>query len=193
MEHAWAEQMEQAPNPMTVPMDNPSVDMGSKDRTAILAGLLLHVWHGYRKLRDCLMELEDAMRQGDGEQARSLLQQITRFCGTSFRYEEDAVLPALHQRIGSTRLRKYHAAHDQAIRHLRRLEEYLSASAGEQERIEQAQPLIQALLAHVVSMAGLTLLIETLPRVELIRILQARERSLIEGKDVYEWEQDSRG
>ncbi|CBE67842.1 MAG: hypothetical protein F9K13_03920 [Candidatus Methylomirabilis oxygeniifera] len=193
MQDAWVEQMEQTLNPMSVPMDNPIGTIESKDRQAILAALLVHLWHGYRKMRDCLTELEDAMLQGNREQARSLLLQIKRFCGTSFRYEEDAVLPALDHHIGSEQLRELTAAHDLVIRHVRRLEGLLSTSPGGEEQIEQGRMLIHALLMQVACTAGLTLLIETLPQDALIRILQARERALVEGKDLYEWDKDIRG
>lgn len=193
MKNSWVEQMEQALNPMAVSMDNPGATIGSKDRKAILAGLLVHFWHGYRKMRDSLMELEDAMLKGNREQARSLLQQIKKFCGSSFRYEEEAVLPALRHRIGIEQLRELKAAHDQVIRNVRRLEELISKYPDGEERIEQDRPLIQALLVRFACTAGLTLLIETLPREELIRILQVRERALVEGKDLYEWDEDIRG
>lgn len=193
MQHVWVEQMEQALNPMAVPMENPIATIGLKDRQAILAALLVHLWHGYRKMRDCLMELEDAMQTGNREQARSLLQQIRKFCGMSFRYEEDAVLPALGHRIGSEQLRELTAAHDLVIRHIRWLEELLSTSPDGEKHIEHGRPLIHALLMHVACTAGLTLLIETLPREVLIRILQVRERALVEGKDLYEWDEEIRG
>lgn len=45
---------------------------------------------------------------------------------------------------------------------------------------------------QVACTAGLTLLIETLPQDALIRILQARERALVDGKDLYEWDKDIR-
>lgn len=193
MQDAWVEQMEQTLNPMSVPMDNPIGTIESKDRQAILAALLVHLWHGYRKMRDCLTELEDAMLQGNREQARSLLLQIKRFCGTSFRYEEDAVLPALDHQIGSEQLHELRAAHDLVIRHVRGLEKLLSTSPDGEDRIEQGRTLIHALLMQVACTAGLTLLIETLPRDALIRVLQARERALVEGKDLYEWDESIRG
>ncbi|MBZ0159923.1 MAG: hypothetical protein K8G79_07295 [bacterium] len=193
MQDAWVEQMEQTLNPMAVPMDNPIGAIESKDRQAILAALLVHLWHGYRKMRDCLMGLEDAMLQGNREQARSLLRQIMRFCGTSFRYEEDAVLPALDHHIGSEQLHELTVAHDLVIRHVRRLEDLLSTSPDGEEHIEHSRTLIHALLMQVACTAGLTLLIETLPQDALIRILQARERALVEGKDLYEWDKEIRG
>jgi hypothetical protein len=193
MQHGWVEQMEQTLNPMAVPIDNPIAAIGSKDRKAILAALLVHLWHGYRKMRDCLIELEDAMLTGNREQTRSILQQIKRFCGTSFRYEEEAVLPALDHQIGSEQLGELTTAHDLVIRQVRRLEELLSTSPDGEEQIEHGRTLIHALLMQVARTAGLTLLIETLPQDALIRILQARERALIDGKDLYEWEKESRG
>lgn len=188
----WVEQMEQAPNPMGVPMDNPSVSVESKDRKEILANLLVHFWHGYRKIRDTLTSLEHSIEGRDRQQAQSLLQQIRRFSGCSFRYEEDAVLPALRQRIGDEWTRELKETHDRVIRIVRRLEGLLSKPSDGEEHIEQARLMIQTLRVHLASTAGLTLLIEILPREQLIQILQARERALVEGKDLYEWEEKIR-
>lgn len=84
MQDAWVEQMEQTLNPMAVPMDNPIGTIESKDRQAILAALLVHLWHGYRKMRDCLMELEDAMLQATASRPGRSFGRSRDFAGRLF-------------------------------------------------------------------------------------------------------------
>ncbi|MFQ5659652.1 MAG: hemerythrin domain-containing protein [Gammaproteobacteria bacterium] len=216
-QNVWVERMENATSPLDVPMDNPSVMLDSKDRKEILASLLLHFWHGYRRLRDTLMELEEAteevyidgslaksdgiltdlemenaMQEGNVQRAQVLFREVKKFAGYHFRYEEEAVLPAIRQLTGEKHMGEFKRAHDQVIRLVQRLEELLSKPCDGRAGFDEAQSTIQELLVHFTATAGLTLLIETLPREQLILILRARERALIEGRDLYEWEENIR-
>ncbi len=51
----------------------------------------------HRKIRDLILELAASLRQHDVAQARELLASLDRLAGPHFRFEEEALYPALRQ------------------------------------------------------------------------------------------------
>lgn len=56
----------------------------------------------HRQVRDLLLELQRSFEQQDTSRARELVEAIAALTGPHFRYEEEAVYPALVAILGRT-------------------------------------------------------------------------------------------
>lgn len=187
-EHPYVRQMEGGANPLGYAMDNPNrTREGDETRREVLANLLVHFWHGYRKVRDMLTELREAIDAGDEEQARSALRQVRGFLGPHFRYEETAIFPALRERLGTARVRRLRKRHEKAVDWVQSLSSLLDAGIGDDLRADRAEAHVQELLLLVTATAGQTLLIETFSLDALKTILDEREQALVDGTELLEW------
>lgn len=187
-EHPYIAQMEGGGNPLGYEMDNPNrARKGDETRKEVLANLLVHFWHGYRKVRDALSELREAIHAGEEERAQSALRQVRGFLGPHFRYEEVAIFPVLRDRLGNARVRRLQKRHEEAVDSVRSLSDLLDAGLDDAIRADRAEAHAQELLLLVTATAGQTLLIEAFPLGALKTILDEREQALVDGMDLLEW------
>jgi len=187
-DHPYIAQMEDGGNPLGYTMDNPNrTREGNVTRKEVLANLLVHFWHGYRKVRDTLTDLRDAVQAGEQERARSALQQVRGFLGPHFRYEEAAIFPVLRERLGNARVRRLQKRHEKAVKWVRSLSSLLDDDLEDGIRADRAEAHVQELLLLVTATAGQTLLIETFSLDALKTILDEREQALVDGIDLLEW------
>src|SRR6516165_5355764 len=77
----------------------------------------------HRIVRDLLFDLLDAYELGDSTRARKVLSEVARITGPHFRYEEEALYPALVPVFGPEYIEKLLGDHDFAIASARRLVE----------------------------------------------------------------------
>ncbi len=115
----------------------------------------------HRRVRDGLLELSDALTKGDAEKAKHLLGALNTLVGPHFRYEEDALYPALRQFLGEY-VDKLLLEHDVVIGTAKAALQLLDkGSISEKERIN-AIKAARALLIHVSNCDGLSILTERL-------------------------------
>src|SRR5215471_16796145 len=77
----------------------------------------------HRIVRDLLLDLVDAYETGNAARAGKLLSEVARITGPHFRYEEEALYPALVPVFGSDYVEKLLGDHDFAIASASRLAE----------------------------------------------------------------------
>lgn len=188
LDHPYVRQMEGGANPLGYAMGNPRRESeNAGDRKQVLARVLVHFWHGYRKVRDTFGELREAIERGDSAQARESLWQVRRFLGPHVRYEDEAILPALQETLGEAHIEALRTRPEEMTERIRSLSDLIDAGLDDKTRVDRGRALVQELLVHTAAMAGLTLLIETLPLDALKTLLEVRERALIEGIELLEW------
>ena len=141
----------------------------------------------HRQVRDGLLELIEAFEAGDQVRARALLGHIAALTGPHFRYEEEALYPALVGIFEAAYVESLLQAHDGAIAGARRLVALASAAALPEEQVREAVHLIRNILPHVSDCDGLSIMTERLPQERVQAVLDARERSLGEGLDLLQW------
>lgn len=120
----------------------------------------------HRKIRDLILELAASLRQRDLPRARELLGSLDRLTGPHFRFEEEALYPALRQFLGEY-VDKLLSEHDGAIAKARGLAELLQKEDISQDEAGAAMGEVSSLLIHVSDCDGLAIITEKLGQQEL--------------------------
>ena len=141
----------------------------------------------HRKIRDVLLDLIQAFKERNGERIRTLLGQAAVYVGPHFRYEEEALYPALVDIFGEEYIEQLLGDHDRAIGTAQRLIELSEKDPLTDEDVQEATRLVRSVLPHVSDCDGLSIMVERLPEEKVQSILDAREHSIREGLDLLRW------
>jgi hemerythrin len=109
----------------------------------------------HRKVRDALLDLIQALGNRDKASVQSLLNQIAVYTGPHFRYEEEAMYPALVEIFGEEYIQKLLEDHDRAIGTAQRLVELAGKETFIGEDMNEAIRLTRTILPHVSDCDGL--------------------------------------
>jgi len=141
----------------------------------------------HRAIRDTLLDLGAAFAARDLPRARPLLEKTAALTGPHFRYEEEAMYPALVAIFGEEYIAKLLGDHDRAIGAARRLAVLASQEALTDQEADEAMRLVRGLLPHVSDCEGLSIMVERLPTERVQEILAARERAREANLDLLTW------
>lgn len=141
----------------------------------------------HRGIRDTLLDLVQAFQQRDIAWVRTLLQQTAVLTGPHFRYEEEAMYPALVAIFGEEYVDKLLGDHDRAIGSARRLVALAGQDTLTDDEVREAVHLVRGLLPHVSDCDGLSIMVERLPDSQIHTIFAARERSRKADLDLLAW------
>ncbi len=146
----------------------------------------------HRKVRDKLLDLIQAFQTRDKVRIGELLNEVAALTGPHFRYEEDALYPALVKIFGEEYVEELLSAHDGAIGMAEALVALAEKEALTDDDVTNAAGLIRRVLPHVSDCDGLSIMVELLPEDEIRSILETRERSLDAGLDLLQWSREVR-
>lgn len=146
----------------------------------------------HRAIRDTLLDLIQAFRDRDGDRIGTLLTRTAELTGPHFRYEEEALYPALVEIFGEEYIEKLLGDHDRAIGTAHRLVELAGMSPLRDEDVSRATRFVRSLLPHVSDCEGLSIMVERLPEKRVQAILEARTRSNAAGLDLIRWSTEAR-
>jgi len=141
----------------------------------------------HRKIRDSLLDLIQAFQNREKPRIQALLQQTAVYTGPHFRYEEEALYPALVEIFGQEYVDELLRAHDRAIATARKLVEKAGKDPLTDQDVAEATSLIRAVLPHVSDCDGLSIMVERLSEAKVRSILDTRETSRHAGLDLFSW------
>jgi hemerythrin HHE cation binding domain-containing protein len=141
----------------------------------------------HRVVRDLLLALVDALEARDLERARTLLQQVAATAGPHFRYEEEALYPALVPIFGAGYIEKLVGDHDFAIASARRLAVVAAQNTLTDDEAAEAIRLVRGILPHVSDCEGLTIMAELFSDSVVESVLETREAAREAGLDLLAW------
>lgn len=145
----------------------------------------------HRKVRDGLLDLADAVERGDLPKARATLGSIDSLVGPHFRYEEEALYPALRVFLGKY-VDSLLSEHTGAIDTARTAAGLLAKSSLTPAETKAAADAARALLVHVSNCDGLNILAERLSREELDRLAEHYQGSRTAGVPLLKWAESIR-
>ncbi len=141
----------------------------------------------HRQVRDLLLDLIAAFEGRDLPRVRDLLGQVAALTGPHFRYEEEALYPALTAIFSQGYIDELFRAHDRAIAGARRLVELAGKAELTDDEVAEAVGIVRGILPHVSDCDGLSIMVERLPEDQVQAILDRREASLAAGLDLLRW------
>ncbi|MFQ5857393.1 MAG: hemerythrin domain-containing protein [Anaerolineae bacterium] len=154
----------------------------------MLADQFTQIFRGeHRKIRDALLDLIAAFEERDKARVQSRLNQAAVLTGPHFRYEEEALYPALVEIYGEEYIEKLLGDHDTAIGTAKQLIELAGKDPLTDDDVAKATRFIRSILPHVSDCDGLSIMTEVLAEEKVSSTLDARERSLAEGLNLLEW------
>lgn len=146
----------------------------------------------HRTVRDTLLELLRAFQDRDAPRLRTLLSGAAAYVGPHFRYEEECLYPVLTEFLGEEHIEHLLADHDSAIGAAAQLVVLAGKDSLGDADVAEARKLIREILPHVSDCDGLSLLVEVLEDEKVKSILDARDRSLQAGLDLFRWANEVR-
>ncbi|MDP2675027.1 MAG: hemerythrin domain-containing protein [Dehalococcoidia bacterium] len=146
----------------------------------------------HRKVRDLILDLAGTLRQRDLPRARELLGSLDRLTGPHFRFEEEALYPALRQFLGDY-VDKLLSEHDGAIAKANGLAELLQRDSLSQDEAGAAIADVSSLLIHVSDCDGLAIIMEKMSEQELGQIADTVMACREADVSLLRWAQEIRG
>ncbi|MBI4294600.1 MAG: hemerythrin domain-containing protein [Chloroflexi bacterium] len=146
----------------------------------------------HRKVRDGLLELASAAESGDLAKARQTLGVLNTLVGPHFRYEEEALYPALRQFLGEY-VDQLIEEHNGVIETARKAAELLSKTSLSPEEERAVAKAARGLLVHVSNCDGLNILVERMNPEQLARLAERYQASRDAGVGLLQWAGTIRG
>jgi len=140
----------------------------------------------HRKVRDGLLEIIGALQSKDVGQAGAILGRLDALVGPHFRFEEEALYPALRVFLGEY-VDQLLQEHDGVIDTARACAALLGQATLTDEEAEQAARAARALLVHVSNCDGLAILSERLKPEELADLGEKFAAARAAGVPLLEW------
>ena len=140
----------------------------------------------HRKVRDGLLSMASALGQKDVIKAREILNGLNVLVGPHFRYEEEALYPAMKQFLGEY-VDQLLEEHDGVIKTAKECARLLSKDSLSEQEAAEAIKATRALLIHVSNCDGLAILTERLTRQELSALADKYSQVLKQGVTLLEW------
>ena len=140
----------------------------------------------HRKVRDGLLDIISALKAKDVPRARDILGNLNTLVGPHFRYEEEALYPALKVFLGEY-VDQLISEHDGVINTARACLELLGKDKLTDQEGEDAANAARALLVHVSNCDGLNILSERLKAEELKELGKKFAAARKAGVPLLEW------
>jgi hypothetical protein len=140
----------------------------------------------HRKVRDGLIDLADAATNGDMDKARATLGAIDTAIGPHFRYEEEALYPAMKEFLGDY-VDRLIEEHKGAIDTAKLAAGLLAKPALTAEERPAVAKAARALLVHVSNCDGLNILAERFSQAKLDELADHFQQCRDQGVPLLKW------
>lgn len=140
----------------------------------------------HRKVRDGLLQIIEALKAKDVSKAGDILGNLNTLLGPHFRYEEEALYPALRVFLGEY-VDQLISEHDEVIKTAKACLELLNKGRVTDKEGEEAAKAARALLVHVSNCDGLAILSERLGEKDLQNLGEKLLSMRKEGVSLLDW------
>jgi hypothetical protein len=140
----------------------------------------------HRKVRDGLLGLADALESKNIGKAGEILGELNNLLGPHFRFEEEALYPALRRFLGEY-VDELLKEHDGAIEAAKELARLIGKGEIGDDEAKEAASKTRALLVHVSNCDGLAILAERLDAAEIQNLGRKFAEIRDEGIPLLDW------
>ena len=141
----------------------------------------------HRAIRDLVVNLVQAFRNRDLPSAHFFVNNLAELAGPHFRYEEEALYPALLNTLTEEQVLGLLSEHDHAIAAIRQLAKLLDKNELTNQEAEDGATCAQSLLTDLTQCDGLSLMIERLPDQSIRETLNAWRHARAAHLDLLQW------
>ena len=141
----------------------------------------------HRKVRDTLLELMNAFQDRDKPRIQALVGQFAAQAGPHFRYEEEALYPAVAEITGRNFIEELLWDHDHAIAATGKMQQMAAQAELSDEDVHQAAVLLRSMFLHTSNCDGLAIIVERLPEENIQSIVSAHARAIAAGLPLLTW------
>jgi hypothetical protein len=141
----------------------------------------------HRKIRDTLLELVNAFQDRNKPRIQTLVEQFAGQAGPHFRYEEEALYPAVAEITGRNFVEELLWDHDNAIAAIGKVQQMATQAELSDEDVQQAAVLLRSMVLHTSNCDGLAIIVERLPEENIRSIVSAHERAIAAGLPLLTW------
>jgi len=146
----------------------------------------------HREIRDILFDMITSFAEEDFEKSGSLLKRLDTLTGPHFRYEEEALYPALIQVYGEAYINKLFTDHDLAIARAKKLSSKIRLANIDKDNITECINTVRSILPHVSDCEGLSIMVERLDEGIINTICESMEDARKENLSLIEWSETTR-
>ncbi len=146
----------------------------------------------HREVRDLLLDLVENIKDGDVRRARENLDELNSLTGPHFKYEEDALYPALVDFFGKDQVVELIKEHDKSIEKAKELKELLENDSIPKEKKESIYDIISPLLIHVSDCEGLKVYMEKFSDKQIKEIKNSMQKAKKENIPLLEYDKTIR-
>jgi len=141
----------------------------------------------HREIRDYLLDMIGSLMRKDIGKTGVILSDLNDLAGPHFRYEEEALYPALIEIYGEAYIMKLLTDHDLAIARAKKLKSTIEKEEINDEEITDCINTVRSILPHVSDCEGLTIMVEKLDNSVMDTILSSMEKARAENAPLLEW------
>jgi hypothetical protein len=141
----------------------------------------------HRKIRDTLLELVNAFQDRDKPRIQTLVEQFAGQAGPHFRYEEEALYPAVAEITGRNFIEELLWDHDNAIAAIGKVQQMAVQEELSDEDLQHAAVLLRSMFLHTSNCDGLAIIVERLPEENIRSIVSAHARATAAGLPLLTW------
>jgi hemerythrin HHE cation binding domain-containing protein len=141
----------------------------------------------HRKIRDIILELVNAFQDRNKPRIQTLVEQFAGQAGPHFRYEEEALYPAVAEITGRNFIEELLWDHDNAIAAIGKVQQMAAQAELSDEDVHQADVLLRSMVLHTSNCDGLAIIVERLPEENIRSIVSAHARAIAAGLPLMTW------
>jgi len=146
----------------------------------------------HREIRDLLFDMITSFGEQDFEKSGALLERLDVLTGPHFRYEEEALYPALIQVYGEHYINKLLTDHDLAIARAKKLNSKIETGSKEKDDIADCINTVRSILPHVSDCEGLSIMVEKLDDGIVDSICTSMEEARAANLPLIKWSETAR-
>ncbi len=146
----------------------------------------------HRQIRDLLFDMITSFIQKDLKRSAVLLNELDILTGPHFRYEEEALYPALIKIYGEFYINKLISDHDLAIARAMKLSSMLSKENYYKEDQTECINTVRSILPHVSDCEGLSIMVEKLDDSDIRIICKSVINARTGNTPLIEWAETAR-
>jgi hypothetical protein len=141
----------------------------------------------HREIRDLLFDMITSFIEHDINKSEELLKQLDVLAGPHFRYEEEALYPALIKFYGEPYINKLLTDHDLVIARAKRLNLLIHKERIEKDEFTDSINTVRSILPHVSDCEGLSIMVEKLEDSVINKICASMKNARKTKTPLIEW------